>query len=237
MISSEWSDPKLVEAYAQKAANPAVNWFEYEVNVPDLMSLIPNDTQTILDFGCGAGDVTAMVAEIYPNVEGCDPSPQMLDRSKQDFPTISFFDWDGTKPLEGKEEYYDVVFSKLAVHFVEELRPLAAQLFGVLKDGGSLVFSVPHPMSTARKISDASYWEQSPYPTEIGSYGIQVTMIHRSIQDYMNPFLDAGFVLTGFSEPQIPAEIAEKNEATESDLTMPKRINLRFTKLSREAKS
>jgi trans-aconitate methyltransferase len=230
MTSQEWSKPQLAEVYSQKAANPEVNWFEYEVNVPAMFSLMPSEAQKVLDFGCGAGDVTAMLAERFPQVEGCDPSQAMLDLSHKDFPALTFFEWDATKALEDKNDYYDAVFSKLAIHFVEDLRPVADQLFAVLKQGGSLIFSVPHPISTVRKTNGASYWQQTPYPTEIGSYGIQVTMIHRSLQNYVEPFISSGFVLTAADEPQIPGDIAKKYNATESDLAMPKRINFRFTK-------
>lgn len=236
MTSQEWSNPQLAEAYSQKAANPDMNWFEYEVNVPAMFSLMPRGTQKVLDFGCGAGDVTAMLAEKYPLVEGCDPSRAMLELSRKDFPALTFFEWEATQPLEDKNEYYDAVFSKLAIHFVEELRPVAEQLFAILKPGGTLVFSVPHPMSTVRKINGASYWQQTPYPTEIGSYGIQVTMIHRSLEDYIQSFTSTGFILSALDEPQISDEIAKKYNATESDLTTPKRINLKFTKLM-EARS
>lgn len=232
MALHEWSNPELTEVYSQKAANPEVNWFEYEVNLPAMLSLIPEDTRTMLDFGSGAGDITKMLAEKYEQVEGCDPSLAMLELAHRDYPELSFFEWDATTPLEDKAGYCDVVFSKLAVHFVNDLRPVAKQLFGVLRQGGSLIFSVPHPISTLRKIGDTSYWEQTPYPTEIGSYGIQVTMIHRSIEDYVTPFVDAGFVLTAFDEPQVPTEIGDKYGASDTDMTRPKRINLRFTKKS-----
>ncbi len=227
---SEWADPKLVQTYSQKAASPTVNWFEYEVNLPATLSLIPKDAQTILDFGCGAGDITALLAESYKTVEGCDPSSAMLSQAHKDFPSLTFFEWDGANPLNDKMGFYDVVFSKLAVHFIEELQPVASQLCTVLKQGGSLIFSVPHPLRTMGRINGASYWQQTPYREEIGSYGITVTMIHRSLQDYVTPFTSAGFVLSTLSEPEIPTSLATKYNASERDRTIPKRLNLRFTK-------
>jgi trans-aconitate methyltransferase len=230
MSLAEWSDPKLANEYSEKAANPEHSWYEYEVNVPSMFLLMPDDAEVILDFGCGAGDVTAMLADKYRLVEGCDPSPSMLDIAKKDFPDLAFFDWDATTSLTDKQGYYDAIFSKLALHFVDDLHPVAAQLLDILKPGGSLVFSVPHPMSTTRKIADSNYWQQTPYPTQIGSYGIQVTMIHRSLQDYITPFVNKGFILTAFVEPRISSEIADKYDTSESDLAIPKRINVRLSK-------
>lgn len=230
MTLGEWSDPQLADAYAQNAANPSVNWFEYEVNVPAMITLLPDDAQKVLDFGCGSGDVTTMLNAHYPGVEGCDPSEAMLELARKEFPDIHFLTWDATTPLEGKQGYYDAVFSKLALHFVDDLTPVARNLFDVLRPGGSLVYSVPHPINTIRRIKNGDYWQQTPYTTEIGSYGIEVTMIHRSLQQYIEPFLQCGFVLAAFDEPQIPAEIATKNDASDSDISFPKRINLCFVK-------
>ncbi len=230
MIASEWDDPKLVQEYSSKAANPKVNWFEYEVNLPAMLTLLPEGAQTILDFGCGAGDITAMLANKYPTVEGCDPSPAMLALAKDSFPSIPFFDWDGTTLLRDKHRYYDLIFAKLALHFIDDLGAVATQLFDVLRPGGSLVFSVPHPSSSAKKIGAVDYWQQTPYAEEIGSYNISVTMIHRSLQDYITPFMDAGFVLTALSEPQIPTSITTKYNVSEDKRKTPKRLNIRLTK-------
>ena len=230
MSISEWSDPNLADTYAGKAADPAVNWFEYEVNVPAMLAIMPSGAQHVLDFGCGAGDVTTMLADRYPKVEGCDPSAAMLEHARHDFPGLTFFTWDATQPLPDKQGYYDAVFSKLALHFVPDLRPVASNLFGVLGEGGSLVFSVPHPFSTVKKTPDANYWQQASYQTPIGSYGVQVTMIHRSLEEYIAPFTEAGFVLTTCHEPRIPADIAHQNNAAASELAAPKRLNIRLTK-------
>jgi SAM-dependent methyltransferase len=230
MALQEWSNHQLAKVYSQKAANPEINWFEYKVNVPAMFALMPDEAQKVLDFGCGGGDVTAMLAEKYELVEGCDPSPAMLDISSRGYPAITFFEWDATKPLENKTGYYDAIFSKLAMHFVQNLQPVANQLFAVLRPNGSLVFSVPHPISTVHKIKSASYWQQTPYPSEIGSYGIHITMIHRSLQDYVKPFINSGFVLIATDEPQIPDEIARKYNVTKNDRAVPKRVIFKFIK-------
>jgi ubiquinone/menaquinone biosynthesis C-methylase UbiE len=51
---------------------------EYEVNFPSILSLCPKTAQTVLDVGSGNGDFTAILAQYYSSVEGCDVSPLMV---------------------------------------------------------------------------------------------------------------------------------------------------------------
>src|SRR5690606_24611737 len=134
---------------------------------------------------------------------------------------IDFFQWDGQSLLPDRQ--FDLVFSKLAVHFVDDLGSLARNLAKVMARQGQLIFSVPHPMRTKDKIS-GPYGAQQSYDTEIGTYGIRVTMIHRSIQAYIEAFTKEGFRLTDLREPVIPAEIAKRRELSFEDATIPKRI-------------
>src|SRR6188472_1275518 len=93
----QWRSLELAKEYSDKATNPSVNWYEYEVNLPDLLSLIPTGAKSILDFGSGPGDVTAIIAKQFPDaaVEGCDASEAMLDLAKQQFSSTDFYKWDG----------------------------------------------------------------------------------------------------------------------------------------------
>src|SRR5262249_54600593 len=101
----QWRDPDLAKEYTDKATNPSINWYEYEVNLPDFLSLIPKAAKSILDFGSGPGDVTAIITKQFPNatVDGCDASKAMLDLAKQQSPSINFFKWDGIEPIPDKE--------------------------------------------------------------------------------------------------------------------------------------
>jgi trans-aconitate methyltransferase len=229
---NQWSNPELAREYTDKATNPSINWYEYDVNLPDLLSLIPKDAQRILDFGSGPGDVTEILAGKFPKaeVEGCDNSTAMLDLAKQKFPFIKFFNWDGQESIAAEYGGYDCIFSKLTVHFVQDLDKFASQISAVLKPKGSFVFSVPHPMRSFREIGGESYWQQVEYDEEIGKYGITAVFIHRSIQAYFQPFSNAGFVLTGLSEPNISSEQIQMHNVDTGYASIPRRLNWRFEK-------
>lgn len=229
----QWRSQDLAKEYTEKATNPNINWYEYEVNLPDVLALIPKDSMNILDFGSGPGDVTAIIKSKFPEarVEGCDSSQAMLDLAKAKFPDIKFFPWDGANDLESGNDKYDCVVSKLTVHFIEDLPNLAAKIRAILKPSGNLVFSVPHPMRSSHEIGENSYWQQVEYDEEIGKYGITAVFIHRSIQSYFQAFADYGFVLTGLSEPSINTAQIQKHNVDAGYASVPRRLNWRFVKV------
>lgn len=225
-MNDEWNNPALAKEYAEKLDQ--VDWYEYEVNMPSIMSLMPTGGATVLDFGSGPGQFTAKLAATY-KVEGADASPAMIEIASKSYPDVPFRQWDGQSPYPSDQKF-DVVFSKLTVHFVKDLAKFAQCTHQLLKDGGSIVFSVPHPIRTTLKV-DGKYASTATYDGAIGKYGLHVEMIHRSFEEYVKPFVDNGFVLTGLLEPTVSAEQVEKYEAPEEDMYIPKRLNLRFTRV------
>lgn len=223
---SDWNNHELVRDYKVSAANPEVNWYEYEVNAPALVEMLPDAQGAVLDFGCGPGDITAMLADKFQEVVGCDSSKAMVDVARADYPGINFFQWDGQSSLDTEREY-DLVFSKLAIHFVKDLGGLAINLAKIMAERGQLIFSVPHPMRTKEKI-DGPYSTQQDYQTEIGEYGIHVTMIHRSLQDYISAFSKNGFQLVDLQEPVVPEDVINRRRLSSEDTYLPKRLNLKF---------
>ena len=219
----EWSNPTLAKEYANKQKQ--TDWYENEVNMPSLLSLIPEGTKSVLDFGSGPGQFTAKLAEFYM-VEGADVSLPLIEVASQAYPHVSFRQWDGQSPyFEGKK--FDVIFSKLTVHFVKDLHKFAHFCRQALSDKGSLVLSVRHPLCTMHDV-DGDYFPTAAYIGGSSKYGLQVTMIHRSFQEYVQSFVENGFILTALIEPEISKKQAEEYNVLEKKLHTPKRLSLRF---------
>lgn len=96
----------------------------------------------VLDFGCGTGLVTLLLAERTGHVTGVDSSQGMLDvlnaklQSHQIGNVTTYtFDMDSGDVLEGA---YDLVVSTMTLHHIREIMPLLHQFATVLKPGGCL---------------------------------------------------------------------------------------------------
>lgn len=185
-MMSKWDESEFAKAYAVNSQDADMNWYEHEVNRLSVRALIPGGVKTILDFGCGPGEFTHQLVDAGYNVDGCDASSAMISSAREEYPRAEFFVWNGATHYPFVKTY-DACVSVLALHFVNDPSGFAKAVYPVLKDKGALIISVPHPLTTIRK-AKGEYFDQTSYDTEIGSYGITVTMIHRSIQDYINPF-------------------------------------------------
>lgn len=85
----------------------------------DLLQLLnPQPGESILDLGCGTGQLTEKIAQVGAEVMGVDYASTMIEKARQNYPHIRFDVADATnfhvdKPL-------DAVFSNAALHWVKE---------------------------------------------------------------------------------------------------------------------
>ncbi|MGW1013993.1 trans-aconitate 2-methyltransferase [Streptomyces termitum] len=104
----------------------------------------------VADLGCGAGNVTALLAERLPTarVTGFDLSPEMLERAERD--------WAGPTPGGGRLDFrpadladwtpdgpYDLIVSNAALQWVPGHADALPGWIDGLRPGGTLAFQVP----------------------------------------------------------------------------------------------
>ncbi len=181
---------------------------------PDMRALLPPVAGLkILDLGCGYGAFSRWAAQHgAEKVVGIDLSEKMLARAREltrDERIV--FRRGELEHLSAPEEPFDLVFSSLAFHYVEDFNRLAVALRGQLAPGGTLVFSVEHPLFTAPRHpawqTDAdgeTIWPLDDYLLQ----GRRVTdwitsgviKFHRTVAGYLNPLIDAGFRIAHVDE-------------------------------------
>ncbi|MGH6663150.1 MAG: methyltransferase domain-containing protein [Rhodospirillales bacterium] len=110
----------------------------------DLLARIDaDDAKTVFDLGCGAGNVTRMLAERWPaaRVVGVDGSPEMLERARAGNPHITWTHADLT--AWAPEKPADVLYSNAAMHWLPDHAALFPRLMEALKPGGTLAVQMP----------------------------------------------------------------------------------------------
>lgn len=111
----------------------------------DLTSRIDADSPgTVVDLGCGPGQLTATLAERWPSatVTGIDSSPEMIKQAttyasdRVSFVVGDLRDWRPEEPV-------DVIISNATLQWIPEHRSLLPILIDRLAVGGCLAFQVP----------------------------------------------------------------------------------------------
>jgi SAM-dependent methyltransferase len=191
---------------------------------PALRALLPDlRGRKVLDLGCGYGWFCRWAREAgAAAVLGIDVSEKMLARARADTADAAIaYQRTDMESLALPREGFDLVYSSLALHYVEGLDRLMSQVHRTLVQGGSLVFSAEHPIYTAPAEPKWSldtagnktwpvdhYLDEGPRSTDWLAPG--VIKHHRALATYLSMLLRSGFRIAhveewGPSDAQIAA--------------------------------
>ena len=202
----------LAEAYAAVVDTKPHNAY-YER--PATLALLPDDTGLrVLDAGCGPGVYAEWLADRGAKVVALDVSPRMVEIARQRLGSRAEVRVaDLGQPLTFLESgSFDLVLSALVLEYVEDWRAAAFEFHRVLRPGGVLVVSVTHPFFDFNYFRSESYFETEFVHAEWSGFRpvrVQMPTFRRSLQETLNPFLEAGFHLDRIVEPQPTAEFRE----------------------------
>lgn len=92
--------------------------------------------ESILDLGCGDGQLTQRIAATGARVKGVDASPEMIAAARARGVAA---DQAKAESLPYADGAFDVVFSNAALHWVRDQNAMLAEVRRVLKPGGRFV--------------------------------------------------------------------------------------------------
>lgn len=93
--------------------------------------------ESILDLGCGTGDLTKLIADTGANVRGVDRDAGMIATARVKYPDLTF-DVADAYGLSVAEPV-DAVFSNAALHWMTRPDEVIRSVYGVLRPGGRFV--------------------------------------------------------------------------------------------------
>ncbi len=151
-------DPAQYLKYVDHRLRPAV----------DLLNRIDvADPAEVYDLGAGAGNVTRLLQERWPNahVTGVDASREMLAKAAAVAPSITwqhadFATWQPPHPAS-------VIYSNAALHWIGDHERLLPALFSALAPGGVLAVQMPRNFSAPSHTAIADAARSGPWRTTL----------------------------------------------------------------------
>jgi ubiquinone/menaquinone biosynthesis C-methylase UbiE len=158
--------------------------------------------KTVLDAGCGFGYDTDAIDKKKAKVFGIDISGHIIKIAKEKYPHLSkvFFVSD-IKKIPFKDNFFDLIISKYAVHYLNNPDLAFKEFFRCLKKDGILIISVHHPMSVFFLKKSKDYFKKKEITVKI--FGkIKISQPSHTLTDYLSAYFLNHFDLLYAEEKQ-----------------------------------
>ncbi|KRB21084.1 MULTISPECIES: class I SAM-dependent methyltransferase [Mesorhizobium] len=228
MAQNIYDQPEFFAGYSQlgrsiEGLDGAAEWPALRAMLPEVGGL------RIVDLGCGFGWFCRWAHEHgASHVLGLDLSEKMLARARAVGPDTGIaYERADLDHLSLPPGGFDLVYSSLALHYVEDVARLFSMVHQALSPGGHFVFSTEHPIYMAPTrpgwVIDAEgrrTWPVDRYlvegPRETDWLAKGVVKHHRTIGTTLNALIKSGFTI-GHVEEFRPtdAQVAARPELAE----------------------
>ncbi|MDZ5471638.1 class I SAM-dependent methyltransferase [Bacillus sp. 31A1R] len=182
------------------------------IESPIFMKLLDEvNEKVVLDLGCGDGsfglELLNLGCKLYVGVDGSENMFKLArvklkgTNHKLHHCNLETFDY----PVN----QFDIVTSRLVLHYIEDLEHVLGKVYQSLKIGGQFIMSVQHPILT----SSSKSTEQGEKRTDwvVDDYfisgrrvepwiGEKVVKYHRTIEEYFTTLQKAGFIIENLHE-------------------------------------
>ncbi|HVC36564.1 MAG TPA: class I SAM-dependent methyltransferase [Candidatus Dormibacteraeota bacterium] len=230
------TDPNTVRHYNENAENynrhvsdPTDSTFHSYYEKPAIRAELPSlNGLEVISIGCGSGvDARWLSDNGAKKVVGIDISSGLLDIAKKNHPDIEFHEMD-MEQLAFPDESFDLAYSSLAIHYVDDWTVPLKEAYRILRPDGLYVFSCGHPIDSAvefevkdgvkyallgRKVNQETR-ERTVYGDYLAAKSngvkpvrgivadVELTVYHRTFSKMVEQILASGFGIEKVVEPQ-----------------------------------
>jgi SAM-dependent methyltransferase len=219
---------------------------EYAEQILPLAAAQLAGATSVLDVGCGEGQVSRLAAAI-PGVEraiGVDPTWAQLRVAAERGAGVAYTRATASA-LPFPPSAFDAVIACLVFEHIEQVDIAIAEVGRVLAPGGRFLFFLNHPLLQTPgsgwiddRILNEQYWRIGPYLTEDTTLeqvdnGVWIPFIHRPLSRYVNALVNAGLLITQMIEPAPPPGFLARAEEYAEAATIPRLLFIRAEKINR----
>ncbi len=206
-------------------------------NTPAFLEMLP-DVKGLkgLDIGCGEGHNTRLLVEAGASMAAIDISGVFLQYANEIQPEGREIDYSNASAVElpFKTGQFDFAAGFMSFMDIPEIELVLKEAFRVIKPGGFLQFSITHPcFDTPHRVKHYNL-DGTTKAYEIGDYfnvlyedlvelnkpgskgaalgfpSIHIPQFNRTLSQWVNAIVDAGFTLEKMNEPHPSDEIVKR---------------------------
>lgn len=204
---------QLADAYAAKIVTKPHNAYYERPATLSLLSKVKD--KRVLDVGCGPGVYAEILIRMGAEVVALDANPKMVAFAQARLgDKVRVIQASLEEPLEFfKDESFDLVLAPLVMDYIRNWRATFNEFYRILRAGGTLVFSLEHPvMKYFDHRAESNYFEVERMTYTWNGFGppVEVPTHRRPLGEIFNPLVEAGFYLDKVLEPLPTEDFREK---------------------------
>ncbi len=227
------------------------------LNTPAFLSMLPEVAgREGLDIGCGEGANTRRLAERGARMWGVDIAPTFIARAREvEAAAPIVYSVGSALALPYESGRFDFAVAFMSLMDVGEPEVAIQEAYRVLRPGGFLQFSITHPCfgtphrkllrradGEAYAVEVGHYYDRAdgeierwifgsaPEEVKAGLPKFEVPRFYRTLSEWVNSLLAAGFTLERIEEPRVSEEVAREYPAVQDTRVVSYFLHVRVRK-------
>jgi ubiquinone/menaquinone biosynthesis C-methylase UbiE len=216
---------------------------EYEEQIIPLAVSELEGNDSVIDIGCGEGQIARALSAVGCRVTAVDPTPLHIETARARGGGVTYLLGDASHLPVG-DSSQDAAVACLVFEHIDDLEGAVSEIARVLKPGGTFSFFLNHPLLQTPDsgwVEDyvvdppEQYWRIGAYLVETESVeevepGVFVRFLHRPLSKYVNTMSRHGLHLAHMLEPSPPEGFLQRAPGYTLAATVPRLLYMRFTR-------